>query len=835
MSTTPPAGSIPVIYAPPPQSDGTVQQYVMVPVPAPQSPTKSSKKESAFAWLVLFLILTVHLAANLYWLHTDRHLIRMDEAHHMKQSLAYHDALFTEDTGSTAEGILTALSIESPYPPLLHIIGAICIRYLGGSPDSAALAGSIALALLLIGVFVLSRLVLASQAALLVAVVTGFTPMVFGYARLMIPDTFMAAWLVWCLAALIRTGAFHKSGWSLLCGFFAGLAMLSKQNTLIYLSPLLAGAVLWGLKKAFSERKRDGADKYTFSRILVNLLLFSCTFAAVCGWWYIRHAEYLYGWWSSASEENASVFQEPAASLFAKVLPPSGAVPALVTDPDLPVPYKEIPASDKGSGIAFFSDALYRYGTMNLFYLINSVLFLPLALVAGLGVLSLLLKKNRNSLSLIFLLWVAAVWFILTGLFALQSPRFLYPLIPALSFFVYLALNGLSATRAFRAAWALVFIALLLQFINLSFVPAPYAMHLKLPFFQNTEEKEENDVQPLTVLSGEVAAGNYIIQAPVTEIPVSEKLVAAMEAHYPPDATVAWYQIIGDMPDALGVDFYTHNFPHRSLFDCFLEADAPGKHPVFSALNEAAAELSAHPADTAEADFIILQRAKASQTEPLLEKDAALLMKQGFQMAFHAVLPGAEKQQPAQVLLMARTTTLTPGACTDLFSLYDLLERDGREWVLTDEERRDAESRYARQISAYAVPRPLKQGIHFMGVHIAQAAENAYLIRIILHVQQTPQEKLRVWMRGISETAGAQAAISEAASWDFDPDPPSMQWGENEAIILSRPVLVSPAVFHLEIGLFNPETADRPLALLETETVDFAETDRLDRDYREAL
>lgn len=833
MSHAPQPGPIPVIISPPAQPGEAPQQWVVVPAPPAQPGQTVQHEKRMLAWALLLATILVHTAINIFWLHTDQHLIRQDEAHHMKLALAYHDAFFTESESGAAEGVLSALSIESPYPPMVHLIGALCIRYLGGSADSAALTGSIALALLLIAVYSLCRFVLAPINAFLVALLTSLTPMVYGYSRLMMPDSFMLPLLFFCLIALIKTGAFHKHGWSVVSGSLAALALLSKQTALLYLIPLLLGAFIWGLKKNFSEKKEASGEGRSYSKVFLNLFLFLCACFALCGWWYGRHADYLYGWWSSSTVEESSFFQAPLARPLSKVLPAATAAPALLADPDLSAPCK-LPLTTSEEALPdLLVETFYQHGLRYLFYAVNNALFLPLALLSALGVCALLLKRNRNFLSFTLLLWLLVLWALLTGVLALHSPRFLYPVMPVFAFFAFLALDALSSTRIYRAAWAVVFVLLLVQFVNLSFLPSAVAMRLELPFFEEEEAVASRGNKGLVLISNEIQTGHYLIHSPQRESPVSGKLVAAMKSCdaylNPPDQSVAWYQLVSNRESLLGLDFYTRTFPRERWFGFGESEDKEedSSRPL-AAINEEVREAADALPDISGAEFVILQHSDGDNAEAALEKDAAFFMQQAFSPAFSTEFPPAGMHPGGRILLMARQPMRSLEECTDLLSLYDLLDRDGREWLLSDDERMEAEQRYTEAIRSYTSSRPLNKGIHFLGVHLAKATRDCYIIRLIIHAQQPPREGLRVWLRGIPENTEGAAISDTLQNWDFDPYPASSDWAQNQALILSRLVLVpEAAAFHLEIGLYDPSEEDRPVPVLETEVLNFAEADPL--------
>ena len=59
----------------------------------------------------------------------------------------------------------------------------------------------------------------------------------------------------------------------------------------------------------------------------------------------------------------------------------------------------------------------------------------------------------------------------------------------------------------------------------------------------------------------------------------------------------------------------------------------------------------------------------------------------------------------------------------------------------------------------------------------------------------------------------------------FTPDPPSTAWKQNEALVLTRPVMAHPLSYELEIGLYSPDKESAPRDTYTTEWVRFGATD----------
>jgi len=95
-----------------------------------------------------------------------------------------------------------------------------------------------------------------------------------------------------------------------------------------------------------------------------------------------------------------------------------------------------------------------------------------------------------------------------------------------------------------------------------------------------------------------------------------------------------------------------------------------------------------------------------------------------------------------------------------------------------------------------------------------------------VHVKEPPKTDLRVWMRARPREEERHLLFDvqqkePALVWDFTPDPPSTAWKQNEALVLTRPVMAHPLTYELEIGLFDPDKESEPRDKFSTEWVEF--------------
>lgn len=781
---------------------------------------------------MLALMIIAHVFVNIYWLHADNHLVHLDEAHHMDRAVAYHDALFPEDAETALFGrFVAALGVESPYPPLFHVAGALVIRLLGRSSESIALTGTFAFALLLWGVYMLARQGMTPRNAFLTACVTGLTPMLYAGSRYFMPDILLGALTAWALFALMKSDCFRAPGWVAAFAIFTGLALLTSQRAFVYLLPptlFIIGCGLAGAARG-GRNAPAGTRRKRMARIVLHAVMCVCIVAGACSWWYVRHVEYLHVWWSTQRGGDAGILQPGVGARLDAVMPEVTDRPGtrIALDPLIAASPDGV-HGDRGerSGAPLVAP-LQRYWDVYPLYLVNETLFLPLALVAAAGLLAMPLKRNRMLLTPLMLVWLCGAWLLLTALFTLRSPRFLYAAAPPAAFFCVLALDAIGRKRLRRAAWCLLFAVLGVSFINLSFLPLGPLRRVELPLLRAHPAVAARGNRGLAVYKDHINAGHYQPQPPIRGESIAETILASMAAYEArrtqPEGAAAWYQVVASTPAHLGLPFYARHHTPPPL------AEGVAAARPFAAVKWESRQPEDTQPELAETEYVVLKPDMTGDYIRRLEDWASFFMPYGFESILNTWFEGYGPAAPGYVHVMARKEVPSLDQVRNLFDLYDLLERDGRDWLLSDEERMDAEQRYARQVSQYDDARPLGGGAALLGFHVRRRAEDWFTLQLIVHVRETREQPLRVWLRATphaedrSRLMAPQQALAELV-WDFDPHPPTTQWQPNQALVLSRPIMTKPLRYQLDIGLFDPEQQERPDTMVETEWVSFADS-----------
>jgi 4-amino-4-deoxy-L-arabinose transferase-like glycosyltransferase len=222
--------------------------------------------------LLLYGSVLGFLAITVWWLTQDNRVQDWDNGLHTIDALIVHDEL--------SSGHLTAPFTEfNMYAPLGHLVGALGVFMGGFSPASTILASNIVFVpLLAAGCFGVGRLVYGSErAGLLAALFALGTPMIVSEFHEFLLDPQQAAMIAVSVWAILASRRFERPGISALAGLLSGLAMLTKQTSVIFLAGPLAIVVL-----------RGGWRNWR------GILAFALGAAVMGGPWYVYHRNELH-------------------------------------------------------------------------------------------------------------------------------------------------------------------------------------------------------------------------------------------------------------------------------------------------------------------------------------------------------------------------------------------------------------------------------------------------------------------------------------------------------------------------------------------------------------
>ncbi len=243
------------------------------------------KRETAARWFVVVLPLLFLVVLNAGFILLDFTPPPWDQARHARSVLRIL-AFFADPLGNK---LAESLLYYDFYPPMTYLVAAPFAAVLGNSYTGIAL--SVPLFWLPLGYTLIYRWVrrafrteraVASTAAF--AVMGGF--LATGLAKQFMLDLPTLVMIAAYYYALSRSGYLQRRRYVFWAGVVGGLGPLTKQHVVVYIAPLILGAVVRIAAKAWKRPVRT-------ERYLGNLLLHAAGLALVAGPWYLLHMDFV--------------------------------------------------------------------------------------------------------------------------------------------------------------------------------------------------------------------------------------------------------------------------------------------------------------------------------------------------------------------------------------------------------------------------------------------------------------------------------------------------------------------------------------------------------------
>lgn len=185
------------------------------------------------------LILGV-IAVNGAWLGADARLPDADDGKHLISSFRMYEGL-------AAGHPRTPLYLDTGYPPLVYLVGALGVLVGGFARESAIASENIVFVpVLAAGCYWTGRLAYDRLTGVLAAVFAFAAPMVISLFHAMMLDTPQAALVAVTVALVMASGRFERVGVSALGGVAFGLGALTKETFVLFLVGFLAVALIRG-------------------------------------------------------------------------------------------------------------------------------------------------------------------------------------------------------------------------------------------------------------------------------------------------------------------------------------------------------------------------------------------------------------------------------------------------------------------------------------------------------------------------------------------------------------------------------------------------------------
>ena len=252
-------------------------------------------RESGLSRELMLLLagVVVFVAMTVWWLTQDDRVQEWDNGLHTLLSFGIHDQL--------AAGNLTGWFTEfNTYPPLVHLLGALGVFIGGKSPMSVIIASNlIFVPLLAVSCYGVGKLAHGPRAGLLAGLFALGTPLFVSQMHVFMVDPPEAAMVAASVWAILASERFRRIGVAALAGVVVGLALMTKETSVVFLTGLVAVAIL-----------RGGWRNWR------GLLLFLVIAAAISLPWYVYHKAQLNGLVEGQGGTGAAPTAEAAPPLF---------------------------------------------------------------------------------------------------------------------------------------------------------------------------------------------------------------------------------------------------------------------------------------------------------------------------------------------------------------------------------------------------------------------------------------------------------------------------------------------------------------------------------------
>jgi 4-amino-4-deoxy-L-arabinose transferase-like glycosyltransferase len=247
-------------------------------------------REARWVWLAV----AGFVAMSAWWLGADDRVPDWDSGFHEFYAAVIHNEL--------ASGQLSRPFTDyNTYPPLVHLVGALSIFATGLHPATLILSSNLVFVpLLAFGCFGAARIAYGPRAGVLAAVLALGSPMIVSTMHEYFLDGPQAAMIAVSVWALLASRRFERVGIAVLAGVLSGLALMTKETSVVF----LAGFVLVAALRA-GRGGRRGILAYTFAALLV------------AGPWYIDHAAQISSTYTLVGGDVPNGWQAPPLSSFA--------------------------------------------------------------------------------------------------------------------------------------------------------------------------------------------------------------------------------------------------------------------------------------------------------------------------------------------------------------------------------------------------------------------------------------------------------------------------------------------------------------------------------------
>lgn len=223
-----------------------------------------------------------------WWWSQNTTMLDWDSGIHM--NLAFFDA-----TALREHAFTEPFGIYTTYPPLVHLVGAIAILAFGMHPMAVAVVHNVVFVpLLAFGCYGVGSELGGRQAGLLAGLFAICTPMFTSMMHAYDIDPAQTAMVAASVWALLASKRFERVGTAALAGVLCGLALLTKETSILFLVGIVVSVVCRG-----GHRQRSGLAAFLGCALIV------------AGPWYLYHLHQLLTTFTTIAQLRPNPAQAP--------------------------------------------------------------------------------------------------------------------------------------------------------------------------------------------------------------------------------------------------------------------------------------------------------------------------------------------------------------------------------------------------------------------------------------------------------------------------------------------------------------------------------------------
>ena len=265
-------------------------------------------------WLLLAGILLAHVACNTLWVRADQTMRGFDEPLHV--TAACHAINLVLADGVAGAGQAARGRRAGQWPSAGYVPWVLPALVVGHDLPALRLFNSGYLALLLLALLFLGRRLHSDRAGVLAAALVTLYPAIFGASRHFNQDLPYVAVVAVCMALLLATERYARSGHALALGAAVGFSVLVRPHAAVILA---APGVLWTIWSV--ARPRAGCPRW---RVLLNVALCGAVAAGVSAiWWAGRldHIQEIYASHQQGTNMFSWMHKQSSLAYYLKGLP----------------------------------------------------------------------------------------------------------------------------------------------------------------------------------------------------------------------------------------------------------------------------------------------------------------------------------------------------------------------------------------------------------------------------------------------------------------------------------------------------------------------------------